>query len=49
MIRNCEWRLFYSCCQVRRLELEREELLTTIESLKTRHNDEMANIDTSHK
>ncbi|KAJ7371137.1 hypothetical protein OS493_027825 [Desmophyllum pertusum] len=35
--------------KVRRLELEREQLLTTIEALKTRHKDELANIDTSHK
>lgn len=35
--------------QVRRYELEREQLLTTIETLKTRHKDELANIDASHK
>ena len=35
--------------QVRRLELEREQLLSTIEALKTRHKDELANIDSSHK
>ncbi|XP_068673186.1 fas-binding factor 1 homolog isoform X2 [Montipora foliosa] len=35
--------------KVRRLELERDQLLTTIESLKTRHKDELANIETAHK
>lgn len=35
--------------QIRRLELEREQLLSTIEALKTRHKDELANIDSSHK
>ena len=35
--------------QVRRYELEREQLLSTIETLKTRHKDELANIDASHK
>ncbi|XP_022788434.1 fas-binding factor 1 homolog isoform X3 [Stylophora pistillata] len=35
--------------KVRRYELEREQLLTTIEALKTRHKDELANIDASHK
>nr|XP_058970698.1 fas-binding factor 1-like isoform X2 [Pocillopora verrucosa] len=35
--------------KVRRYELEREQLLTTIETLKTRHKDELANIDASHK
>lgn len=35
--------------QIRRLELEREQLLSTIEALKTRHRDELASIDSSHK
>ena len=35
--------------QIRRLELEREQLLSTIEALKTRHKDELASIDSSHK
>jgi len=35
--------------KVRRLELEREQLLSTIEALKTRHKDELTNIDSSHK
>lgn len=40
----------YHCSfQIRRLELERDQLLTTIEALKTRHKDELSNIDTAHK
>lgn len=35
--------------KIRRLELERDQLLTTIEALKTRHKDELSNIDTAHK
>lgn len=35
--------------KIRRLELEREQLLSTIEALKTRHRDELASIDSSHK
>lgn len=39
----------FTFIQVRRLELEREQLLATIEALKTRHKDELTNIDSSHK